>query len=75
MRTSKPPYQNMAEIKVDEKVLNYINGWLEQAHLGVRGNIPSYANRTLDDDLAVLAQYQRLFLIRQDSICFANGLH
>ena len=60
---------------MDGEVQQYINGWLEQAHVGVRGYIPAATDRSLVDDLAVLAEYQRVFLSYQDSKCFASDLH
>ena len=41
----------------------------------MRGNVPAASDRTLADDIAVLAEYQREFLNHQDSECFASDLH
>jgi hypothetical protein len=50
-----------------------INGWILQAHVAIRGQSPSIANRSLEDDIAVLAEYQRVWLVNQDSECIATS--
>ena len=64
-------YDSKYEFKMKDGLWE-INLWLHKCYKAIRKYVPEDSERNSDDDMRVLIEFHRRYLVNQDSVCIAT---
>lgn len=65
-------FNNRKAFQIDHQIKIMIENWIRMCHRAINEEEPPVEKRSHEDDLGVVVEFHRRYLINQDTVCIAT---